>query len=99
MRIQEEAVNKLGSQSTRALKGRISVPGDKSISHRALMIGASAIGQTNITGLLEAEDVLHTADALRAAGVRIDQSEDRWTVNGVGVGGFSTPENVVDIGN
>jgi len=99
MRIQEEAVNKLGSQSARALKGRISVPGDKSISHRALMIGASAIGQTNITGLLEAEDVLHTTDALRAAGVRIDQSEDRWTVNGVGVGGFSTPENVVDLGN
>ena len=92
-------MSKLGSQSTQALTGRIRVPGDKSISHRALMIGASAVGETHITGLLEAEDVLRTADALRAVGAQIKKTEDGWTVNGVGVGGFVSPEDVIDLGN
>lgn len=92
-------MSKLGSQSTQALTGRIRVPGDKSISHRALMIGASAVGETHITGLLEAQDVLRTADALRAVGARIEKTENGWTVNGVGVGGFVSPEDVIDLGN
>ena len=92
-------MSKLGSQSTLALTGRIRVPGDKSISHRALMIGASAVGETRITGLLEADDVLRTADALRAVGAGIEKTEDGWNVNGVGVGGFVSPEDVIDLGN
>lgn len=92
-------MSKLGSQSTQALAGRIRVPGDKSISHRALMIGASAVGETHITGLLEAEDVLRTADALRAVGAQIQKTETGWTVNGVGVGGFISPDDVIDLGN
>lgn len=92
-------MSKLGSQSAQPLKGRIRVPGDKSISHRALMIGASAVGETRITGLLEADDVLRTAAALRALGAGIEKTEHGWRVNGVGVGGFSIPEDIIDLGN
>lgn len=92
-------MSKLCSQSVTALQGHINVPGDKSISHRALMIGASAVGETRVSGLLEADDVLRTADALRSLGARIYKSGNSWLVNGVGVGGFRTPEDVIDLGN
>jgi 3-phosphoshikimate 1-carboxyvinyltransferase len=82
------------------LSGRALVPGDKSISHRALMLGALAVGRSEIAGLLEGEDVLATAGALRAMGAAIERSADgRWLVDGVGVGGLAEPENVIDVGN
>ena len=75
------------SESVNALKGQTNVPGDKSISHRALMIGGVAIGPTTIRGLLMGDDVLRTARALEEMGVKIDRvSDDLWTVYGVGVG-------------
>ncbi len=92
-------MRKLVSRSAPALTGSVAVPGDKSISHRALMIGASAVGKTEIRGLLEGEDVLCTAAALREFGARIEQQGDVWSVTGVGVGGFSQPENIIDVGN
>ncbi|MBB5732795.1 3-phosphoshikimate 1-carboxyvinyltransferase [Altererythrobacter atlanticus] len=82
------------------LQGRIRVPGDKSISHRSLMFGALAVGETRITGLLEGEDVLATAAALRAMGATIHrEGEGRWSVKGVGVGGLLQPEGALDMGN
>ena len=82
------------------LAGAVAVPGDKSISHRALMFGALAVGFTEITGLLEGEDVLATAAALRAMGAGIEQTADGiWRVDGVGVGGLGEPEDVLDLGN
>src|SRR5829696_5272717 len=79
------------------LAGAIAVPGDKSISHRALMFGALAVGRTEITGLLEGEDVLATAAALRAMGAGIERAGNGcWLVDGVGVGGLGEPENVLD---
>jgi 3-phosphoshikimate 1-carboxyvinyltransferase len=82
------------------LSGKIRVPGDKSISHRALMLGALAVGRTEISGLLEGEDVLATAAALNALGAAAARSGDgRWTVDGVGVGGLCEPENLLDLGN
>ena len=98
-RIQDDAVSKLVSQAAPALKGRVFVPGDKSISHRALMIGASAVGETRIRGLLEGEDVLCTAAALQALGAHIEKRGDVWSVIGVGVGGFLPPENIIDVRN
>src|SRR5207248_8823460 len=80
--------------------GAVTVPGDKSISHRALMFGALAVGRTEIRGLLEGEDVLATAAALRAMGAEISRAEDgRWLVDGVGLGGLAEPEDVLDLGN
>lgn len=82
------------------LKGEAHVPGDKSISHRSLILGALAVGETHITGLLEGEDVLDTAKAMRAFGAEvIEHGGGEWTVHGVGVGGFAEPENVIDCGN
>jgi 3-phosphoshikimate 1-carboxyvinyltransferase len=82
------------------LAGTIRVPGDKSISHRALMLGALAIGRTEITGLLEGEDVLATAAALNALGATaVPAGESRWAVDGIGVGGLGEPENCLDLGN
>ncbi len=81
------------------LKGRIRVPGDKSISHRALMFGALAVGRSRIAGLLEGEDVLATAEALRAMGATIEKHGDEWLVDGVGVGGLLQPEAALDMGN
>ena len=76
------------------------VPGDKSISHRALIFGASTVGETTITGLLEAEDVLATAEALRAMGADIDRDNSGvWHVRGAGVGGLRTPSGPLDLGN
>jgi 3-phosphoshikimate 1-carboxyvinyltransferase len=82
------------------LKGVAEVPGDKSISHRSLLLGAMAIGETRISGLLEGEDVLDTARAMRAFGAEvIDLGGGEWRVHGVGVGGFAEPEQVIDCGN
>ena len=76
------------------------VPGDKSISHRALMFGALAVGETRITGLLEGEDVLRTAAAMRALGAEVVQTRPgTWRVAGRGVGGLTEPEDVLDMGN
>ncbi len=90
----------LHSAKARALSGRIAIPGDKSVSHRALIFGAIAVGTTRIAGLLEGEDVLNTARALRRLGVPIERSADgAWTVHGVGLGGLAEPEAVLDLGN
>ena len=87
-------------RATGALSGRIAVPGDKSISHRALMFGALAIGETRIAGLLTGEDVLRTAAAMRALGATIARDADgTWRVAGRGVGGLAEPEDVLDMGN
>lgn len=86
--------------TTGSLRGTIGVPGDKSISHRALMLGALAVGTTRISGLLEGEDVLATAAALRAMGATIIRTAPgEWTVCGVGVGGLLQPEVALDMGN
>lgn len=83
-----------------ALVGLATVPGDKSISHRALILGGMALGETRITGLLEAEDVLNTAEAVRAFGASvIRQGPGAWKVSGTGVGGWRRPEDVLDFGN
>lgn len=88
------------ARSGRALKGRVTVPGDKSISHRSLMLGALAVGRTTVTGLLESEDVLNTAAAMRAFGARIDRDPlGVWTVDGAGLGSLVEPETVIDYGN
>jgi 3-phosphoshikimate 1-carboxyvinyltransferase len=82
------------------LQGVAAVPGDKSISHRALIFGAMAVGETKITGLLEGQDVLDTASAMRAFGAQVTRhGEGDWSVHGVGVGGFSEPSDVIDCGN
>ncbi|MDR3532381.1 MAG: 3-phosphoshikimate 1-carboxyvinyltransferase [Rhodopila sp.] len=82
------------------LQGRIAVPGDKSISHRALMFGALAIGETRITGLLTGEDVLRTAAAMRALGAEVIHDPDgTWRVAGRGIGGLTEPADVLDMGN
>ena len=88
------------ASSSRPLKGEVSIPGDKSISHRSLILGALAIGQTRITGLLEGQDVLDTARAMVGFGAQVEKVEGgEWYVEGVGVGGFAEPETVVDCGN
>jgi 3-phosphoshikimate 1-carboxyvinyltransferase len=82
------------------LAGKIRVPGDKSISHRALMLGALAIGRTEISGLLEGEDVLATAAALGTLGATVTAAgHGQWVVDGVGIGGLAEPEDLLDLGN
>src|SRR4051812_30799514 len=88
------------------LAGAIRVPGDKSISHRALMLGALAVGRTEISGLLEGEDVLATAAAVNAlgataapAGADGPGSGGSWTVDGIGIGGLAEPQDLLDLGN
>jgi len=95
-----------GAVSTKAnaLKGRAQVPGDKSISHRALIMGALAVGETRITGLLMGEDVLRTAAVMGALGAKVEQSKDAqgaplWQVWGRGIGGLSEPADILDMGN
>ena len=86
--------------SSSSRKGVVSIPGDKSISHRFLILGALAIGQTRITGLLEGQDVLDTAKAMVAFGAVVEKNDQsEWLVDGVGVGGFAEPSTVVDCGN
>jgi 3-phosphoshikimate 1-carboxyvinyltransferase len=82
------------------LKGTLKVPGDKSISHRSLMFASLAVGESRIEGLLEGEDVLATAAAMRAMGATITRDEDgSWRVSGVGVGGLLQPEQALEMGN
>jgi 3-phosphoshikimate 1-carboxyvinyltransferase len=93
-------MNPLESHPAQPLSGTVHVPGDKSISHRALLIGALAVGETAIAGLLEGEDVLRTAAALRALGVGIEQDNGgTWRVRGVGIGGLAEPAEILDMGN
>lgn len=82
------------------LKGTAHVPGDKSISHRSLILGALSIGRTHVTGLLEGTDVLDTAKAMQAFGATVNRlSDGEWEIFGVGVGGFGEPDDVIDYGN
>ncbi len=82
------------------LNGIVSVPGDKSISHRALIIGSQVKGSIIIKGLLEAEDIMATKNALQAMGVSIKKKlNSTWKVGGVGVGGLLAPDNIIDMGN
>ncbi len=82
------------------LTGTAEVPGDKSISHRALILGALSVGETRVTGLLEGQDVLDTASAMRAFGAEISRDDSgEWHIHGVGTGGFAEPEDVIDCGN
>ena len=90
----------IASKPPAPLTGRIAMPGDKSISHRALMFGALAIGETRITGLLTGEDVLRTAAAMRALGAEVMHDADgMWRVAGRGIGGLTEPADVLDMGN
>ncbi len=90
----------LTAYRARPLAGNIRVPGDKSISHRSLLIGALAIGETTVEGLLEGEDVLRTAEAMRALGATVTRDGDgTWRVQGVGLGGLREPSAVLDMGN
>lgn len=90
----------LTSHQAHGLNGRIRVPGDKSMSHRALMFGAVAIGETTIKGLLEAEDVINTAKAMTALGADAKRGADGvWRVQGVGVAGLRSPSQPLDFGN
>jgi 3-phosphoshikimate 1-carboxyvinyltransferase len=90
----------LEARKSAALSGRVRVPGDKSISQRSLILGALAVGETRISGLLEGEDVLNTAKAMQALGARVERQGDGvWLVQGVGIAGFATPEKPLDFGN
>jgi len=90
----------LEARSSGPLTGKVRVPGDKSISHRALILGALAVGQTRISGLLEGEDVLNTARAMQALGTKVERTGDfSWSVHGVGVAGFAEPQVPLDFGN
>ena len=90
----------LAARRAGPLSGRALVPGDKSISHRALILASLAVGKSRIEGLLEADDVLNTADAMRSLGATVERGKDGvWHVWGVGVGGFAEPEAVLDFGN
>ena len=84
---------------SKKLSGFIAIPGDKSISHRAIIFGSLCVGKTTIMGLLESEDVQRTIEAVRQLGARVDKKDGVWEVHGFGVGGFTSPENVIDCGN
>ena len=82
------------------LSGSVTVPGDKSISHRSLMLSALSVGESRVEGLLEGEDVLATAAAMRAMGAQINRDSDGiWHIKGVGVGGLLQPQTALDMGN
>jgi 3-phosphoshikimate 1-carboxyvinyltransferase len=90
----------LEARSSGPLAGKVRVPGDKSISHRALILGALAVGKTQVSGLLEGEDVLNTAKSMRALGAKVERTGDcAWMVQGVGVAGFAEPQGPLDFGN
>ncbi|MDB5600070.1 MAG: 3-phosphoshikimate 1-carboxyvinyltransferase [Xanthobacteraceae bacterium] len=94
------AATPLSASRSPALRGRVRVPGDKSISHRALIISAMTVGETRIDGLLEGEDVINTAKAMRALGAQVERTgAGSWRVHGVGVGGFAEPSAPLDFGN
>ena len=88
------------SRSGGALTGHVRAPGDKSISHRSIILGAIASGRTTVTGLLEGDDILATARAMRALGAVVTRtSEDQWTIDGVGADRLRTPDTMIDCGN
>ena len=89
----------LTAEATGPLAGTAHIPGDKSVSHRALILGALSVGETRIEGLLEGEDVLRTAAAMQAFGAEVAREGGAWVVHGVGVGGFREPGDVIDCGN
>lgn len=90
----------LTARQSGPVQGRARVPGDKSISHRALILGALTVGETTVGGLLEGEDVLHTAAAMRALGAHLERTgEQAWRIRGVGVAGFAQPDGPLDFGN
>jgi 3-phosphoshikimate 1-carboxyvinyltransferase len=96
----DQTVTPLAARRSPALTGRVRVPGDKSISHRALILGAMTVGETAIEGLLEGEDVINTGKAMRALGATVERTgEGAWRVHGVGVGGFAAPKAALDFGN
>ncbi|MDP1866767.1 3-phosphoshikimate 1-carboxyvinyltransferase [Bradyrhizobium sp.] len=97
---QSDQPTPLESRASGPLTGKVRVPGDKSISHRALILGALAVGETRISGLLEGEDVLNTAKSMRALGARVERTGPfAWVVRGVGVAGFAQPQAPLDFGN
>ena len=90
----------LRSSKSKPIIGEISISGDKSMSHRALMLGSVSIGKTKISGLLESDDVLATANALGQMGINVTKNNNGfWEVDGRGVGGLIKPKNVLDLGN
>ena len=90
----------LESRASGPLSGKVRVPGDKSISHRALILGALSVGKTEISGLLEGEDVLNTAKSMQALGAKVERTGPfAWQVRGVGVAGFAQPAAPLDFGN
>jgi len=89
----------LRAAASHALSGTIRVPGDKSISHRAMMFGAMARGRTSVSGLLEGEDVLATGRAMQALGAKVEKAGETWVIDGLGVGGFLAPRADLDFGN
>src|SRR6187200_3441620 len=94
------AAQPLTSRRGGPLTGRVRVPGDKSISHRALILGALSVGETRISGLLEGEDVLNTAKSMQALGAKVERTGPfAWVVRGVGVAGFAQPQAPLDFGN
>ena len=97
---QSDPLSPLEARRSGPLTGKVRVPGDKSISHRALILGALAVGETRISGLLEGEDVLNTAKSMRALGAKVERTGDfAWLVRGVGVAGFAQPQAPLDFGN
>jgi 3-phosphoshikimate 1-carboxyvinyltransferase len=93
-------ISPMTARSAGPLTGRARVPGDKSISHRALILGALAVGKSRISGLLEGEDVINTSKAMAALGARVERLADgTWEIFGVGVGGFREPAQTLDFGN
>lgn len=104
MKVDPNTVASARSAKARALSGTVTIPGDKSISHRALIMGALAVGETRITGLLTGEDVLRTATAMAALGAKVERAKversgDIFSVWGRGIGGLSEPGDVLDLGN
>lgn len=95
-----QAAQKLTAKRSNPLKGQLKPPGDKSISHRSLIFGLLCVGKTEITGLLEGDDVLRTGEACRALGATVTRhGEGHWSVQGMGLGSLLQPENVLDFGN
>src|SRR5437660_2473721 len=96
----DQTIAPLAARRSGPLKGRVRVPGDKSISHRALILGALTVGETAIAGLLEGEDVTNTGRAMRALGATVERTgQGSWRINGVGVAGFAEPAAPLDFGN
>jgi 3-phosphoshikimate 1-carboxyvinyltransferase len=96
----DQTVTPLAARRSGPLRGRVRVPGDKSISHRSLILGALSVGETAIEGLLEGEDVINTGKAMRALGAAVERvGPGAWRVHGVGVAGFAQPAAALDFGN